>query len=125
MGRFRYEDRIRPDGGVVTSIIDEDAESAKAQAKKEISWLLSDGLSDGDTAYVYRYLDGVDVTVAFYQRANGDNYWLIVDGYTDSVAALLECISALHRPEREDLPACYAMLIDHLDDDCDCETLTE
>ena len=125
MGRFRYEDRTRPDGGVVTSIIDEYAESAKAQAKQEISTLLSDGHSDGDTAYVYRYLDATDVTVAYYQRANGENYWLIVDGYTDSVSALLECVSALHRPDRDDLPACYGMLIDHLDDDCDCLTLTE
>ena len=124
MGRFRYEETVRPDGGVVTRVIDEEAESAKEQAKAEIRTLLSDGLSEGDTAYVHRYIDAANITVAYYQRGDGRNYWLIEEGYTDSVDALLGCIDALNRPGVDEIPACYRMLIDHLED-CDCGTLME
>lgn len=124
MGRFRYENMQRPGGGVITRIIDEEAESAKEQAKAEIQALLSDGLSAGDTAFVYRYIEGADVTVAYYERSSGENYWLITDGHTDTVEALFECITALHRPGLDDMRECYRFLDEHLDD-CDCEPLTE
>lgn len=121
---IRFEESVSADGKRVMRVIDDSAEAAKEQAKAEIQALLSDGLSDGDTAFVYRYIEGADVTVAYYERSSSDNYWLIVDGHTDTVEALFECITALHRPGLDDMRECYRFLDEHLDD-CDCEPLTE
>ena len=102
-----------------------DRQSAMESAKAEIKSLLADGVSEGDTAFIYRYIEAADITIGYYRRRDGQEYWLLVDEHSSSLDVLIESITALHNPGWDfALPNCVQALDAHLED-CDCEDLHE